>query len=36
MAIAEAISRKPKGRDFTIYRRHRRPALARHMSATGE
>jgi hypothetical protein len=27
-AIAEAISRQPKGHDFTIYRRHRRPSLA--------
>jgi cyclic pyranopterin phosphate synthase len=34
-AIAEAISRKPKGHDFIIDRRHRRPALARHMSVTG-
>src|ERR1700688_2842594 len=35
MAIEEAISRKPKGHDFIIDRRHRRPALARHMSVTG-
>ena len=34
-AIEDAISRKPKGHDFVIDRRHRRPALARHMSVTG-
>ncbi len=34
-AIREAISRKPKGHDFVIDRRHNRPALARHMSVTG-
>jgi cyclic pyranopterin phosphate synthase len=34
-AIEEAIARKPKGHDFIIDRRHRRPALARHMSLTG-
>ncbi len=34
-AIDEAIGRKPKGHDFVIDRRHRRPALARHMSVTG-
>jgi GTP 3',8-cyclase len=34
-AIDEAISRKPKGHDFVIDRRTRRPALARHMSMTG-
>jgi len=34
-AMAEAISRKPKGHDFIIDRRHQRPALARHMSVTG-
>ncbi len=34
-AIEEAISRKPKGHDFIIDRRHQRPALARHMSITG-
>jgi cyclic pyranopterin phosphate synthase len=34
-AIAEAISRKPKGHDFIIDRDHKRPALARHMSMTG-
>jgi GTP 3',8-cyclase len=35
VAIDEAIARKPKGHDFVIDRRHRRPALARHMSVTG-
>ena len=34
-AIDEAIGRKPKGHDFIIDRRRRRPALARHMSVTG-
>jgi GTP 3',8-cyclase len=34
-AILEAISRKPKGHDFVIDRRHKAPALARHMSVTG-
>jgi molybdenum cofactor biosynthesis enzyme MoaA len=34
-AIDEAIARKPKGHDFIIDRRHRRPAIARHMSVTG-
>jgi cyclic pyranopterin phosphate synthase len=34
-AIREAISRKPKGHDFIIDRRHRAPAVARHMSVTG-
>jgi cyclic pyranopterin phosphate synthase len=34
-AIDEAIGRKPKGHDFVIDRRHRRPAIARHMSVTG-
>jgi GTP 3',8-cyclase len=34
-AIDEAITRKPEGHDFVIDRRHRRPALARHMSVTG-
>jgi len=34
-AIDEAIARKPKGHDFIIDRRHRRPALSRHMSVTG-
>jgi len=34
-AIDEAITRKPKGHDFIIDRRHQRPALSRHMSVTG-
>ncbi|MGH6664657.1 MAG: GTP 3',8-cyclase MoaA [Pseudolabrys sp.] len=34
-AIDEAIARKPRGHDFIIDRRHRRPALSRHMSVTG-
>ena len=34
-AIDEAISRKPKGHDFIIDRRHNKPALSRHMSVTG-
>lgn len=34
-AIDEAIGRKPKGHDFLIDRRHRAPALSRHMSTTG-
>jgi cyclic pyranopterin phosphate synthase len=34
-AIAEAITRKPKGHDFVIDRRHNRPAVSRHMSVTG-
>src|SRR5579864_54779 len=34
-AIAEAISRKPKGHDFIIDRRHQTPAVGRHMSVTG-
>jgi GTP 3',8-cyclase len=34
-AIEEAISRKPKGHDFVIDRRHKRPAVGRHMSVTG-
>ena len=34
-AIREAIARKPRGHDFIIDRRHRRPAVARHMSTTG-
>jgi len=34
-AIDQAITRKPKGHDFVIDRRHKRPALARHMSVTG-
>lgn len=34
-AIDAAILRKPRGHDFVIERRKARPALARHMSATG-
>jgi cyclic pyranopterin phosphate synthase len=34
-AIDEAITRKPKGHDFVIDRRSKRPALSRHMSVTG-
>lgn len=34
-AIHEAIGRKPKGHDFVIDRRHRRPSVGRHMSVTG-
>src|SRR5262249_37072747 len=34
-AIEAAIARKPKGHDFIIDRRHKRPALSRHMSVTG-
>jgi GTP 3',8-cyclase len=34
-AIDEAIGRKPKGHDFIIDRRHKGPALPRHMSVTG-
>ncbi len=34
-AIDEAISRKPKGHDFIIDRRTKRPAVPRHMSVTG-
>ena len=34
-AIDEAISRKPKGHDFIIDRRHQGPAVQRHMSVTG-
>jgi cyclic pyranopterin phosphate synthase len=34
-AIDAAIARKPKGHDFVIDRRHREPALVRHMSMTG-
>ncbi|MBE9607368.1 GTP 3',8-cyclase MoaA [Acetobacteraceae bacterium H6797] len=33
--ILNAIARKPKGHDFVIDRRHKRPAVARHMSVTG-
>src|SRR5690348_11527411 len=34
-AIREAITRKPKGHDFVIDRRHPAPAVPRHMSVTG-
>ncbi len=34
-AIDAAIARKPKGHDFVIDRRHKRPAVSRHMSLTG-
>ena len=34
-AIDEAIGRKPKGHDFIIDRRHKGPAVQRHMSVTG-
>jgi cyclic pyranopterin phosphate synthase len=34
-AIDEAILRKPKGHDFIIDRRTRKPAVVRHMSVTG-
>ena len=34
-AIADGIARKPKGHDFIIDRRHKRPAVGRHMSVTG-
>jgi len=34
-AIREAIARKPQGHDFIIDRRHKRPAVSRHMSMTG-
>lgn len=34
-AILAGIARKPRGHDFVIDRRHRRPALRRHMSVTG-
>ena len=34
-AMDEAISRKPKGHDFIIDRRHSGPAVPRHMSVTG-
>jgi cyclic pyranopterin phosphate synthase len=34
-AIAEAITRKPKGHDFIIDRRTTGPSVARHMSLTG-
>ena len=34
-AIRAAIARKPAGHDFVIDRRHKRPAVGRHMSVTG-
>jgi cyclic pyranopterin phosphate synthase len=34
-AVRSAIRRKPKGHDFVIDRRHRGPAVPRHMSVTG-
>jgi cyclic pyranopterin phosphate synthase len=34
-AIRDAITRKSKGHDFIIDRRHHQPAVARHMSVTG-
>src|SRR5207244_3997694 len=34
-AIDDGIARQSKWHDFVIDRRHRRPALARHMSVTG-
>lgn len=34
-AIREAITRKPRGHDFIIDRRHRAAAVERHMSVTG-
>jgi cyclic pyranopterin phosphate synthase len=34
-AIDHAIARKPRGHDFVIDRRTRRPAVGRHMSVTG-
>jgi cyclic pyranopterin phosphate synthase len=34
-AVREAITRKPKGHDFIIDRRHLAPAVPRHMSVTG-
>lgn len=34
-AITEAIARKPKGHDFVIDRRTKKPSVARHMSVTG-
>jgi cyclic pyranopterin phosphate synthase len=35
LAIDEAIARKPRGHDFVIDRRTRKPAVQRHMSVTG-
>jgi GTP 3',8-cyclase len=34
-AIDDAIARKPKGHDFIIDRRTKRPSVSRHMSVTG-
>ncbi len=34
-AILDGIARKPKGHDFVIDRRRKRPAVGRHMSVTG-
>jgi GTP 3',8-cyclase len=34
-AILDGIARKPKGHDFVIDRRRKRPAVRRHMSVTG-
>ena len=34
-AIDDALTRKPKGHDFIIDRRHQKSALPRHMSTTG-
>ena len=34
-AVRDAIARKPKGHDFIIDRRHKGPAVPRHMSVTG-
>ncbi|MAE45041.1 MAG: hypothetical protein CMF63_08765 [Magnetovibrio sp.] len=34
-AIDEAISRKPKGHDFTIEPGNGHPTMARHMNVTG-
>ena len=34
-AITDAIARKPKGHDFIIDRRTKKPAVSRHMSVTG-
>jgi cyclic pyranopterin phosphate synthase len=34
-AIVEAIARKPKGHDFVIDRRTKKPSVSRHMSVTG-
>jgi GTP 3',8-cyclase len=34
-AILDGIARKPKGHDFVIDRRHKKPSVRRHMSVTG-